>query len=68
MTREYFSWCEALGIQPAKMDPLDVYLAAGRIINEVRNLDRLAAIKAMTPEQRATLRHKVSGVVEMPRK
>jgi hypothetical protein len=68
MTREYFSWCAALGMQPAKMEPLDMFLVAGRIIHEVKDTDRLAAIKAMTPEQRTELRHKITGVVEMPRK
>lgn len=65
---EYVELCEAIGLTGKNMAPLDVFLISGRIFNEVRDLDRLAAIKAMTPEQRTHLRHRVTGVSEMPRK
>lgn len=75
--------CTAAGINVRNMELLDVYLTAGKIINDeplrLRALaflngsvlpagSRVDAIKKMTPQERLALRESASGVVTFKKK
>lgn len=64
---EYIELCEAIGLMGKNMDPMDVFLISGRILQQVRDLDRLTAIKLMTKDEVDRLRDRVVGGVEFPR-
>lgn len=67
---------EAIGINAGKMDLMDVYLTAGKIINdhELTMLsikdgkpgDLLGIIRAMSPADRLSLRERVVRVIKLP--
>jgi hypothetical protein len=74
--------CTAAGINVRNMELLDVYLTAGKIINDeplrlramaFRNGSvlpkgsRVDAIKEMTPDERRALRERVTGIVPFKR-
>src|ERR1700686_2335684 len=63
----YIELCEAIGLNAKNMDPTDIFLLAGRILQQVRDLDRLAGIKRMTKEDVDRLRDRVVCGVEFPR-
>lgn len=63
---EYASWCEAAGLPVRTMDPMDCYLAAGRILTATAtrrgfsgNSDVVATLKSMTPAELAKLREDI---------
>jgi len=67
--------CRAAGIDVARLDPMEMYLLGGSIIHdeELRkraltggSIDRMAAIQAMSPQERAALRERVCGVLRFP--
>jgi hypothetical protein len=73
--RTQLALCKAAGIDVSRLDPMEMYLIGGRIIHdeELRtraltgsSVDRMAAIQAMSPQERADLRERVCGVLRFP--
>jgi len=76
--REWASLCSAAGINVRNLEPMDVYVLAGKIINDseltekarelcpgsmLREGIRVKALSAMRPDERIALRERVTGVV-----
>jgi hypothetical protein len=62
--------CMAVGFDVARMQPMDVFLLAGKIIQDESFSKYRAAggtAETLTPAQRAELRERVSGVVTFPK-
>ena len=55
--------CIALGIPVRVMEPMDVYLAGGKIIQAMPAGDRIQAIEEMTPAERRDLRERVERTI-----
>ena len=62
--------CMAVGFDVARMQPMEVFLLAGKIIQDVEFFKHRVAggsVETLTPAQRAELRERVSGVVAFPK-
>ena len=62
---DWANLCAAAGFNVRNMDPMQVYLTAGKILGYLRNErgDRIAALRAMSPADREALRASVSDNV-----
>jgi hypothetical protein len=79
--QDWIGLCTAAGINVRNMDEMDVYLTAGRILNDrelaAKTLEhcggghmyagaRADVLKAMSAQERLAIRERVTGVVQMP--
>jgi hypothetical protein len=62
--------CVAVGFDVARMQPMDVFLLAGKILGDEAFRKYRAAggsAASLTPAQRTALRERVTGVVQLPK-
>jgi hypothetical protein len=62
--------CLAAGFDVARMQPMDVFLLAGKIVADPLFAKYRAAggsAETLTPALRANLRERISGVVQLPK-
>jgi hypothetical protein len=65
MMSDWIALCSAAGFNVKKMKPLEVFMVAGKILNDatVSHENRVASLHAMTPQERLAVRERASGVV-----